>query len=81
MALLYQEGKVIGSMPSPNIGDVLDFHNAFGRVVRADQPVSTSEVSQEISLLIQDLDNYSTFEGVLVNTYLGAGTWRMRVRR
>ena len=81
MALLYQEGKVIGSMPSPNIGDVLDFHNAFGRVVRAAEPVSVSQISQEINLLIQDLDNYFTFEAVLVNTYLGVGTWRMRVRR
>lgn len=81
MALLYQEGKAIGSMPSPNIGDVLDFSNAFGRVVRAAEPVSTSQISQEINLLIQDLDSYSMFEAVLVNTYLGVGEWRMRVRR
>ena len=72
---------MIGSMPSPNIGDVLDFHNAFGRVVRAAEPVLVSEVSQEINLLIQDLDSYSMFEAVLVNTYLGVGQWRMRVRR
>lgn len=81
MALLYQEGKVIGTMPSPNIGDVLDFFNCFGRVVQAAEPVSTSQISQEINLLIQDLDSYSMFEAVLVNTYLGVGEWRMRVRR
>jgi hypothetical protein len=81
MALLFQERKVIGSMPSPNVGDVLDFHNCFGRVLEVSQPVSVSQISQEINLLIQDLDNYFTFEAVLVNTYLGVGAWRMRVRR
>ena len=81
MALLYQEGKVIGSMPSPNIGDVLDFSNVFGRVLEYDQPVSTSQISCEIRLRVQDLNNYSIFEAVLVNTYLGIGEWRMRVRR
>jgi|LakMenEpi03Aug12_release.lakeMendotaPanAssembly.Ray.scaffolds.fasta_scaffold14252_2 hypothetical protein len=81
MALLFQEGKVIGSQPSPNIGDVLDFHNCFGKVLGYDDPVSTSEISQEIRLWVQDLNNFSLFEAVLVNTYLGMGEWRMRVRR
>jgi hypothetical protein len=81
MALLYQEGKVIGSMPSPNIGDVLDFSNVFGRVLGYDQPEFISEISCEIRLWVQDLSNFSMFEAVLVNTYLGIGEWRMRVRR
>ena len=81
MALLYQEGKVIGTMPSPNIGDVLDFHNAFGRVLGYDQPEFISEISCEIRLWVQDLSNFSMFEAVLVNTYLGIGEWRMRIRR
>jgi hypothetical protein len=81
MALLFQEGKVIGSQPSPNIGDVLDFHNCFAKVLGYDQPESISEISQEIRLWVQDLSNFSMFEAVLVNTYLGMGEWRMRVRR
>jgi len=81
MALLYQEGKVVGSMPSPNIGDVLDFFNCFGRVLRAAEPEFISEISCEIRLWIQDLNDFSMFEAVLVNTYLGVGEWRMRVRR
>jgi hypothetical protein len=81
MALLFQEGKVTGTMPSPNIWDVLDFHNCFAQVLGYDQPVSTSDFSQEIRLWVQDLNDYSMFEAVLVNTYLGMGEWRMRVRR
>ena len=72
---------MIGSMPSPNIGDVLDFHNCFGRVLGYDQPVSVSQVSEEIRLWVKDLSDFSMFEAVLVNTYLGVGEWRMRVRR
>ena len=72
---------MIGSQPSPNIGDVLDFHNCFGKVLGYDQPVAKSEISQEITLWVQDLNNFSLFEAVLVNTYLGMGEWRMRVRR
>ena len=72
---------MIGSQPSPNVADVLDFHNCFGRVLGVNEPVSTSDVSQEIKLWVQDLNDYSMFEAVLVNTYLGMGEWRMRVRR